>query len=149
MKPQKDTARPTATEVARVTAEYAKFAEAGSEPLFISFPRISRIPRFNPCDDRAVPRSKSSPPASKLENSSTDGHRLEGRLLACLYPCSSVSICGFHPICSERTFLKLAANRIPIKRTRAGAPQVRCLGPQRPDRKLSTAPFRVWAASFL
>src|SRR6266487_3961507 len=51
--PTLHTARPTATEVARVTAEYAKYAEAGSEPLSISFPRISRIPRFNPCDDRA------------------------------------------------------------------------------------------------
>src|SRR3989454_10894050 len=43
-----------ATEAARVTAEYAKYAEAGTEPLSISFPRISRIPRFNPCDDRAA-----------------------------------------------------------------------------------------------
>src|SRR3989442_1637900 len=44
----------TATEAARATAEYAKYAEAGGEPLSISFLRISRIPPFNPCDDPAA-----------------------------------------------------------------------------------------------
>jgi hypothetical protein len=36
-----------------LTAEYAEYAEAGREYAFLSFPRISRIPRFNPFDDRA------------------------------------------------------------------------------------------------
>jgi hypothetical protein len=38
-----------ATVAARATAEYAEYAKAGRESLSISFPRIWRIPRFDPC----------------------------------------------------------------------------------------------------
>ena len=44
-----------ATEAARATAEYAKYARAGREPLFIPFPRIWRIPRFNPLSPTLSP----------------------------------------------------------------------------------------------
>ena len=44
----------TGTEAARATAEYSKYAEADSENAFHSFPRISRISRFNPCDSRGL-----------------------------------------------------------------------------------------------
>ena len=42
-----------AIEAARATAEYANHAEAGRDNFSISFPRGSRIPRFNSCDGHA------------------------------------------------------------------------------------------------